>query len=431
MYLEMRSPPAAIVLVMTLLAFNALGQESSQQSSLQSIRTPEAPLFQALPPNPAQMSFLRLGPFYGTAGVNAGYTFTDNANASQSDKLSQNEWFEGVDLALVWTLSPFNRIDLVLNGELQENFYSDGKQLLNVMLLPGSQIVLQAKLGDALLRAFEQFAITQDPTTDPAIAGQTNLNRFTNTVGMGVLLPLSRVYLGLGFDYTYSDILGSSNPTPQSSPTTQQGGVLRNSFRLGGTFGIQVSSALSYGLEVNATANTGSGPNDVYALSIGPFLRGRLTRLLEVDSGVGLLLISAPKISPTQYYAYLSVRSELSRIFWVLGGITHDFDFSTGLGVTENNNFHLTAQANLSRMWTVSVAPVVNFGRVINGQLPGSYTQYGVAVDSMFRFSTHLAAGIGYRFTKRDSGAAGAINGEVTTGRYTQNLVSFTVSYGF
>ena len=429
----MRTFPAVIVPVMISLAFSALGQESSQQSLLQSIRTPEAPLFSALRPNPAQTSFLRLGPFYGTAGVDAGYLFTDNANNSQNDKLSLNELFEGIDFDLVWTLSPFNRIELVLNGELQENFYSDGKQLFNVMLLPGSQIVFQAKVGDALLRAFEQFAITQDPITDPAIAGQANLRRLTNTVGMGVLYPLSRVNFGLEFDYTYSDILGGSNPTPQSSPTAQQGGVLRNSFRLGGTFGIQVSPDFSYGLEANTTANIGDGPNDVYTVSVGPFLRGRLTRLLALDSSVGLLLISAPKISPTQYYAYLSVRSDLSRIFRVLGGITHDFDFSTGLGVTENNNFHLTAQADLSRMWTVSVGPFVNFGQVINGQLPGSYTQYGVTVDSMFRFSTHLTAGIDYRFAKRDSGATsrGTTSGGVTTGRYTQNLISFTVRYGF
>ena len=403
------SPAAAITIATVSLAFGALGQ--------QSIRTPEVPLFHTFLPNPAQTSFLRLGPFSGTAAVAVGYTFNDDANTSGSSKISLNEIYESVDVDLTWTLSPFNRIDLVLGGQLQENFYSNGTNSLNVVILPDSQIHLQAKVGDVLLHAVERFAIVQDPTADPAVAGQTNLNRLTNTVGLSALWPLHPVDIGLAFDYTYSDTLSSSSTTAVGV------GGERNSFRLGGTLGFEISPALSYGLEVNATTNSGSNASDINSISVGPFIRGHLTHLIEADCGTGVLLIDAPGISPTQYYAYLSVRHQLTRVSQVIVGFSHDFDFSSGLEVTKNNNFHLTGQVSLTRQWTVSVGPFVNFGRVITGFLPGSYTQYGVSADSIFRFSNHLSADIGYRFTQRDSGVA--------TGRYTQNVVNFGVRYAF
>jgi hypothetical protein len=409
---KMYSFAVAITIATVSLAFSALGQES--------IRTPEVPLFHTFLPNPAQTSFLRLGPFSGTGGVVVGYTFNDDADTSEITKLSRNQVFESLDFDLVWTLSPFNRIELALDGELQENFYSNGKQTLNLLIRPSSQIDFQAKVGDVLLHAIEQFAIVQDPTSDPAISGQTNLNRLTNTVGLSALWPLHPVELGLAFDYTYSDVLSGGGGIGTAAPGVEG---QRNSFRLGGTLGFEISPSLSYGLEVNATTNSGSNSPDINSFSVGPFIRGHLTSLIEADCGVGVLLIDAPGISPTQYYAYLSVRHQLSQISQVLLGISHDFEFSTGLDVTENNNFHLRGQVNLTRQWMVTVGPFVNFGRVISGFTPGSYTQYGVSVDSIFRFSNRLSADIGYRFTQRDSGVA--------LGKYTQNVVNISVSYAF
>jgi hypothetical protein len=104
-------------------------------------------------------------------------------------------------------------------------------------------------------------------------------------------------------------------------------------------------------------------------------------------------------------------------------------DDSFGRDVTENNNFHLRGQVYLTRQWVVTVGPFVNFGEgtkvsgVISGFTPGSYTQYGVSVDSTFRFSDRLSADIGYQFTQRESGVA--------SGRCTQNVVSFSLRYAF
>jgi hypothetical protein len=372
---------------------------------------------------PLHGATMRLGPFTGVASAAVGYSFNDNANTSDTGtKLSLNQIFENLDFNLLWPLSPFNRINVQLGGQLQENFYSDGKNALNVVILPGSQILLQAKAGEFLLSAYERFSITQDPVSDPAVAGATNLNQLTNTVGVGVVWPLYRVDVSLNVDYTYSDVLGGTDNSFNTLNNGTGGSVL-NSFHAGSRVAFEITPRLSAGPEINATYNAGGGGNDFDVLSVGGFLRGHLTRLIEVDCGIGVLMLGGPAGGPPGYYAYLSVRHELSPTLQIIAGVTHDSEFSIGLGVTQNNNVHLTAEAKLTRQWIVTVGPEVNFGTVITGFLPGRYTQYGITADSAFRLNERWTADINYRFAKRD--------GDQPGGSYTQNLVTFTLNYGF
>jgi hypothetical protein len=394
-------------------AFSGLGQ--------QSIRTPDVPPFTEFAPNPEEQTFVRVGPFSGTADLGVGYLYTDNANTSGAEKLSLNEIFENLDVDLAWPLSPFNRIDLRLGGQLQENFYSDGTNALNLAINPNSEIQLEAKVGEFLLRAFERFTIVQDPVSDPAVADQTNLNRLSNTIGAGVDLPLYRADLGLTFAYTYSDQLGGG------AISGVQGGVLLNSFHLGSRLSFQLSPNLSYGFTANASYNAGDGPFDFFAFSLGPFIQGNITRLLELDAGIGPLLTAGPGGQPPQYYGYLGVRYHPSRLLQILAGIDHDTEFSSGLGVTQNNYIHLTVQANLTRRLTFTVGPYVNFGSVVTGEFPGSYTQIGVATSLAYAISKRISGDVSYRYVQRNGGQ----NTGGTGASYTQNLGSVSLSYHF
>jgi hypothetical protein len=400
------------------LAFAALGQ--------QSVRTPDVPPFTTFVPNPEEQTFIRAGPFSGTLGLGVGYLYNDNANTTTTEKEALNEIFENIDVDLDWPLSPFNRIDLRLGGQIQENFYSSGTQALNLAIAPGSQIQLEAKVGEFLLTAFERFTIIQDPVSDPAVAGQTNLNRLSNTIGAGVDLPLYRADFGLTFSYTYSDQFGGT------AVGASEGGVLLNSFHLGSKMAFQLSPTLSYGLELNATYNAGDGPDDFYVFSMGPFIRGHITRLVEVDAGIGPLLSAGPAGEPPQYYGFLAVRYKLSPVLQLLAGVDHDAEFSSGLGVTQNNNFRVAVEANITRRWVITVGPYVNFGTVITGEFPGPYTQIGVTTELVYRFTKRLTADISYRFAKRNGEESGATGGPGGLGEnYTQNLFRVGLNYGF
>jgi hypothetical protein len=412
---------AAIALAVAGSSVSVFGQEFQQES----IRTPERPRYQNFAANPAEAVLFRAGPFSGTGDLSLGYTFNDNANTTGTSttgtsttgtsKLSLNQIFENLDLNLAWVLSPLNRIDLQLDGQLQENFYSNGSQVLN-LAIQASQLRFQATVRDVLLQAYEQFAFVQDPVSDPTIAGQTNLNRLTNTIGMSASVPLYRAQAGLELDYTYNDILGSSGVG------SQQAAFIRNSLHLGGNFGFEIAPSLTLGAELNASHNTGAGSFDTNVISGGGFLRGNLTRLIEVDSGAGILIGEGPGFQP-QYYVYLSARHQISRNLQLLVGASHDVDFSSGEGVSLNNDFYIAAQLKASRRWTVEVSPFVNFGDVITGTLPGRYTQYGVTVDSSYLLSGHISIDLNYRFAKRE--------GEGPSSSYSQNLFSFAFRYEF
>jgi hypothetical protein len=147
---------------------------------------------------------------------------------------------------------------VVLDGQLQENFYSNGANAINLEIFPGSNIQLQAKVGDVLLRTFEQFAIVQDPVSDPTISGQSNLNRLTNTAGLAATIPFYPFEVGLEFDYTYSDTIGGTN-VPGTSSSSGQGGTVRNTLTLGANLGYQISSYVNSGLEFNASTSYRAG----------------------------------------------------------------------------------------------------------------------------------------------------------------------------
>jgi hypothetical protein len=404
---------AAIMLATVSFTLSGLGQ--------QSIRTPDVPPFTEFAPNPEEETFVRVGPFSGTAGLGLGYLYTDNANTAASDKLSLNEIFENLDVDLAWPLSPFNRIDLHLAAQLQENSYSDGINALNLAINPNSAIQLEAKVGEFLLRAFERFTIAQDPVSDPAAANETNLNRLSNTIGAGVDMPLYHADFGLSFAYTYSDQLGGETISGVG------GGAVLNSFHLGSKLSFQLSPNLTYGLTADASYNAGDGPFDFYAFSFGPFIRGNITRLLEVDAGIGPLLTAGPAGESPQYYGFLALRYHPSRLLQILAGIDHDTEFSSGLGVTQNNYIHLGVQASLTRRLTFTVGPYVNFGSVVTGEFPGSYTQTGVETSLAYAISKRITGDLTYRYVKRNGGQ----NTGGTGASYTQNLGSVSLSYHF
>jgi hypothetical protein len=416
---------AAIAVAVAAPSVSASAQEFQQES----IRTPEPPRYQTFAFNPAEEVLFRAGPFSGTSDVALGYSYNDNASTTSTtttgiSKISLNQIFENVDLNLAWVLSPLNRLDVQLDGQLQENFYSNGRQLLNVAI-HASQIRFQATVGEVLLQAYEQFSFAQDPVVDPTIAGQTNLNRLINTMGISASVPLYRAQAGLELDYTYSDVLGGGGVASQQAGggvTSQQAALIKNSLHLGGNFGFEIAPFLTLGVEVNGSHNTGAGSLDTNVISGGEFLRGNLTRLIEVDSGAGVLIGEGPGVGQPQYYAYLSAHHQVSRNLQLLVGASRDVGFSSGQGVSLNNEFHIAARLSATRRWIIAASPFVNFGDVSTGTLPGRYTQYGLTMDSSYLLSGHISIDLNYRYAKREGG---------TSGNYIQNLVSFSVAYRF
>jgi hypothetical protein len=212
----------------------------------------------------------------------------------------------------------------------------------------------------------------------------------------------------------------------QNNPTTSG---TRNSYRVAPSIGFHLSPLVLYGVEASLTRTQGSGgvntggSSSVNSLNVGPFFRGKLSRLTDVDLAAGASLFEAhPSIAPT-YYVDATMRHLINRNLQVIFTAAHDLIFTTGTDLTEETIFRLGAQVNLTRFITFTGAPFINFGNEISGPTQGNFKQYGVEVNLNWRPHRRWLTGITYDFTRRIGISA--------TDSYVQNLVALQVSYRF
>jgi hypothetical protein len=342
-------------------------------SAQESIRTSQRPALRTFRA-PTETNLINIGPFHGNAALGLGYDFTDNADFSGTTsgaRISRNQISESLGLALAWLVTPVNRVDLQGGVKLEENFYSNGHSALNVAISPGTEIRLQAFVGDVKIEVFDQFAIVQDTASDPTASGQTNLNRLGNTIGVTAAVPVWSATLTGEADYTYSQALSSSSGAA--------GGGSRNTFHGAGGATFYWSPAVQYGVvsyfthSIGGSTTGGSSTSDENVVSFGGFVKGRLTRLIEFDFSAGLTILEGTGISSPGYYVTGGLRYQLNRQLQLIAGVLHDYVYSAGLDLTELTSFTGGVQYTLQRGYTVEVTPFYNFGTVKTGTTPGNF----------------------------------------------------------
>lgn len=406
----LRQRSSFVVLAVSLLLVVKVCGQNYQFS----IRNPQESEISNFRPNDRDISFINVGPFHGQAAIGLGYLYNDNAAVTSTNHLSLNQIFEDLAVDLAWVITPSNQLNFTTDARLQENFYSNGRNRLNLQILPGSELQFKGTVGPVTIRAFDQFAILQDPVTDPTVTGVTNLNVLINTVGLEAVVPLHDASFGMEFDYTYRDDL--SNNFEGTS-------FYRDSLRLAANYNIYISNVLWYGVEASATDNIATRDfPDVRTLSIGPFLRGQVTRLVDVDLGAGLTFTNISALNQPTYYVDVRLRHQVFRTFQYVLGYAHDIDISTGNAISEDNKLYLAGRFDILPEWAISGGPFATFGHIL---IPVSrnYTQWGITAGSVFKLRKNLLFDIFYRYVFRDS------NGDV--GHYKQNLVSLELSYVF
>jgi hypothetical protein len=407
----LRQHSSFVVLAVSLLSVVKVCGQNYQFS----IRNPQESEISNFRPNDRDVSFINIGPFHGQAAIGLGYLYNDNAAVTSTNHLSLNQIFEDLAVDLAWVITPSNQLNFTTDARLQENFYSNGRNRLNLQILPGSELQFKGTVGPVIIRAFDQFAILQDPVTDPTVTGVTNLNVLVNTIGVEAVVPLHNASFGMEFDYTYRDNL--------SGATFSGTSFYRDSLRLAANYNIYISNVLWYGVEASATDNIATRDfPDVRTLSIGPFLRGQLTRLVDVDLGAGLTFTNVSALNQPTYYVDVRLRHQVFRTFQYVLGYSHDIDISTGNAISEDNKFYLAGRFDILPEWAVSGGPFVNLGHIVI-PVTRNYTQWGITAGSVFKLRKNLLFDIFYRYVFRDSDAG--------VGHYKQNLVSFELSYVF
>jgi hypothetical protein len=379
-------------------------------------------------------AFFTIGPLQEELIGTAGIEFDDNANLAHTGKVSRLRFYEALTLNTTWVLSELNRIEFAFGGKLNEDFYGNGKSQLNVGISPDSLIQFQFAAGDFLFHIYDRFSYIQDPTTDASTANTTYLNSLTNTIGARVDADFNLAILSLSADYTYNNRSGSN---PESGTSSNVSGD-RNTFRVSPSISFRLSPTMLYGVEATLGRATGStttgavGSANINSLSVGPFIRGALSRLTDINFGVGANLLDAkPSVAPDYYFAAV-VRHQFSPNLQLILSASHDILFTTGTDLTEETILQGAIQFKLTRFITFSSSSFVSFGNdltgtttpsSVSGIVPGNFKQYGAAATLTWTPRRRLSAILGYNFTRRDADTA------VDT--YSKNRIDFQINYTF
>jgi len=383
-------------------------------------------------------AFFTVGPLQEVLIASAGFDFTDNSSLSHTGKISRLRFFEGLTLDTVWVLSELNQLEFNFGGQVNEDFYGNGKSVVSIGITPDSLVQFQLAAGDFLFHFYDHFSYVQDPTSDPTTANTTYLNNLTNTIGAKVDADFNLAILSLLADYTYNNRSGSN---PEGGTSSSESGT-RNSFRVGPSISFRLSPTLLYGIEASLTRNTGStngrtvGSANINSLSVGPFIRGELSRFTDINFGVGANLLDAKPSVPPDYYFSAVVRHQFNPNWQLILSGSHDILFSTGTDLTEQYELRGATQFNVTRFITFTTSPFVDIGKILTGSsatsvsgvlvpslVRGNFKQYGIQAGFAWKPRKHLSASLNYQFTRRDA--------EASVDSYSQNRVIFQINYAF
>jgi hypothetical protein len=383
-----------------------------------------------------------VGPFQEVLIGSTGFEYTDNSSLSHTGKISRLRFFEALDLDTTWVLSELNQIEFIFGPQVNEDFYGNGKSQVTVGIAPTSSVRLQFAAGDFLFHLYDNFSYVQDPTSDPTSTNTTYLNSLTNTIGARVDADFNLAILSLSADYTYNNRSGSN---PEGGTSSGESGT-RNSFRVGPSISFRLSPAVLYGIEASLTRTTGAtngstngttvGSGNINSLSVGPFIRGELSRFTDINFGVGATLLDAkPSQAPTYYFTAV-VRHQFNPNLQLILSASHDILFTTGTDLTEETILQSSAQFNLTRFITFTASPFVVFGKDLTGTgatsnsgvfvpstVQGNFKLYAIQAGFDWRPRKHLSASVNYQFVRRDADSA--------TDTYTENRIIFQINYTF
>jgi hypothetical protein len=414
------SPPGsngrakAIVLLFVFLAATV---SSFAQESLRTVLVrPEYAGFRPVPG-----SFLRIGPFGGTLTAGAGAGFNDNYFTTPTNKVSDYYTYQELDFDLSWVISRLNRIDFKVGAMLEEDFLDNGHTGVHLTVSPESLLQFQFQVADFRFLLYDRLSYVNDPVSDPTVSGTGNLNRFGNTAGITVDWILHKATVEAGFLYTYSNGSTSGSVLSQANNRTVVSGE-RNDFRIPASLIFNFSPTVFYGVDVTAIKSTAPGFSDANAINAGGFIRGRLTRLIDFEFHAGGYAIDAGSVPSTDWDLTVVVRDQINRDLQAYASFIRDITFGVGNQLSDLNSFYFGAIYNLTRNWTISGQPFVDFGHTF-GTGGEHFNEFGIQAQTGLKLSKRWLGQVNYRWVHRDS--------NLSNRSYVQNQVFFSINYAF
>jgi len=367
---------------------------------------------------------VKLGPMDISLIAGLRTTYSDNINLAHDNRMEDIYFSPYVETSAIWAVTEYNTLHLGLGLSYNKYVMHPEADSRAPILTPESDtgFDFDFQIDDFRFTVYDHISYAQDPIDNAALSNVTNYGRFDNIVGLRAAWNVTadlELAAGVAQENWFSEssefnYLNRSTQIFDASATYQMGPA---------TFvGLQGSAYIdSYEQHIQ---NSGT------RYSVGPFIRTKLTKTLDMKAGASFELgnfstggSNGDTSNLSSYAMYLTLNHRFNRYISQSLSVIRGNDLGTYSNYVES--WRVQHNANWAIINNVSVGTelFVEFADDSGGFSSDSYSRYGGGVSLGYRVTPHLTSTLGYNYIEKES--------RYLERSYYQNSVTLDLRYNF
>ncbi len=374
-------------------------------------------------------------------------TFSDNVDLAQHGK-SDLIFSPQVGINATWAVTKLNTLQFKMG--LGYMFYMDHPTLnrQTTTITPDSALVFNVYSGDVKISFHDQFGIQQETTSQGALSGVAEINRFTNTAGFSVLWDTNDVIWNFGYDHFNFITLGGANSSSGAAAASYSR-LDHSTDQVSASIATKIGPTVIAGIEGTAsyTDYPKQTATNYTSVAAGVFAEIQVTTYTHMflnggvkgyHSGanapgsvsVGSVAAQPATGDPTGFYASLTFAHRMNRYYSDQLVLSHSDDVEGLSGHTQGNSVRYQSTWQFNRKMSLATSLFYEDVRVLSGSALGgtgavasNYKRVGGSLSTSYPITKRVGLSLAYQYLKKQAVRA--------TEGYQQNSVTFSLGYRF
>jgi hypothetical protein len=348
--------------------------------------------------------------------------WNDNVNTAKTDPQQDFIFSPFVQLNASYPVTQNNLLSLNVGAGYNE--YVNHSQYSAWLLQSGTDLSFDIYVKDFLFNLHDRVNYVQDTSQQPALSGTATYATLNNTAGLSVSWDLNQLTLSAGYDH--ENVISPTSQQIQSQDGTTEMVYARA--------GVQVYPGVTTGVEGTGAFTTYDQMvlNDNNNYSAGVYADWQAGKAFRVQPRVGYTIFQFQHTSQSiQTSSLNSWYADLNLTHQITDAISYTLDagheVQTGIQSDAIADWYVRPNItwNIIRNVNLHTALSYEHGKQGQGNVSGNLTEtfdwLTTDVGASYSPMKRLSLGLDYRLTLRSS--------NVPTDEYTQNMITFSLTY--
>jgi hypothetical protein len=366
---------------------------------------------------------LKAGPVLLKVDAGLRGTYSDNISLSEFDRLEDYIITPYANLTAIWPMTQSNTLRVGLGVAYDKHLLNPDADSKAPILSSDSNTGFDFDIvaGDFRFNIYDYISYEQDPIDDGTISNTLNYGRFINRAGVDTTWDLNDVELMLG---VYQENYWSTTSEFDYLDRSTQGVKAKASFQLG--------PETVTGIQATGTLNDydGNVQNDGQRLSVGPFIRSKITENINAGAAAALELgqfdtggLNGDQSDLVSYSLSGDISHRVNRYF------KHDLLAARTVDLGTYSNYTEIWEVRYDTSWKIfrdvlfGTTAFIEFGDQSGGLISDSFVRYGAGASLGYAWTKKLTSTLSYNYTEKNSDVFGR--------DYYQNKVVLDFRYSF